>query len=117
MGLGIERSVTTDHATAADAARRDGADLVAALVPTQAASRTEAPSRPVWEYRSELLERGLMGWGSGRVDLRALQQRLDELGADGWELVHVSWDHRVRGKRGGHVLLFKRPGVADHTLG
>jgi hypothetical protein len=72
-----------------------------------------APERPLWEYRTELLERGFMGFGSGQVDQRALDERLDELGAEGWELVHATWDQSVRGKRGGHLLLFKRPRLAS----
>ena len=66
------------------------------------------PARETWEYRTELLERGFLGWRSEQLDLRALQERLDELGQDGWELVHASWNHRVRSRHGGHVLLFKR---------
>ena len=102
-------------------ARRDGADLVTALLPAQAApqglSRATVPERVLWEYRTELLERGFMGFGSGQVDLRALEKRLDELGADGWELVHATWDQSVRGKRGGHLLLFKRPRAGSQATG
>ncbi len=53
-----------------------------------------------------------MGLGNEQVDLESLQGLLDELGADGWELVQASWNHRVRRKRGGHLLLFKRPRAA-----
>lgn len=117
--LGIERSASPDQATVDE--RRDGADLVTALLPAQAApqslSRATAPERVLWEYRTELLERGFMGFGSGQVDLRALEGRLDELGADGWELVHATWDQSVRGKRGGHLLLFKRPRAGSTPAG
>jgi hypothetical protein len=50
-----------------------------------------------------------MGWGKEQVDMHKLQDRLDALGQDGWELVDVSWNHRVRRKHGGHLLIFKRP--------
>lgn len=83
-------------------------DLVTALLPSQAA-RVPAPQG--WEYRTELLEHGFLGWGSEQVDLRKLQGRLDALGVEGWELVKVSWNHRVRRKHGGHLLIFKRPRV------
>ena len=114
-GLEIERSASPHQATLDGDPRGDGADLVTALLPAQPApqglSRPAAPERVLWEYRTELLERGFMGFGSGQVDQRALEARLDVLGAEGWELVHASWDQRVRGKRGGHLLLFKRPRI------
>ena len=81
-------------------------DLVTALLPSRAARE---PERQVWEYRTELLEHGFLGWRSEQVDLRTLQERLDTLGPDGWELVNVSWNHRVRRRHGGHLLIFKRP--------
>jgi len=83
-------------------------DLVTALLPSRARAREPEAGRPVWEYRTELLEHGFLGWGSEQVDLRALQERLDALGADGWELVNASWNHRVRRRHGGHLLIFKR---------
>jgi hypothetical protein len=95
-------------------ANGDADGLVAALLP----SRTPRPQpvredeRLVWEYRTELIERGFMGFGNEQVDLEALQALLEELGADGWELVQASWNHRVRRRRGGHVLVFKRPRAA-----
>ena len=110
--LDIERSTSSDLTTIDDDPRRDGADIVASLLPSQALPSPAAAERPLWEYRTELLERGFMGFGSGQVDLHALEGRLDELGAEGWELVHATWDQSVRGKRGGHLLLFKRPRVA-----
>ncbi|MCZ7589674.1 MAG: DUF4177 domain-containing protein [Gaiella sp.] len=80
-------------------------DLVTALLP----SRTvREPAPGMWEYRSELLEHGFLGWGKEQVDLHKLQDRLEALGAEGWELVNVSWNHRVRRRHGGHLLIFKR---------
>jgi hypothetical protein len=109
---------TTSRATgppqAADHRSNGDADgLVAALLPSRAAREPARPSEPlVWEYRAELIERGFMGFGNEQVDLETLQALLEELGAEGWELVQASWNHRVRRKRGGHVLLFKRPRLA-----
>ena len=102
----IEGSPSPDQAT-----NGDGETLVAALLPSKAVtdSAPHAPSTPEWEYRTELLEHGFMGWGKEQVDMRKLQDRLDTLGRDGWELVHVSWNHRVRRRHGGHLLIFKRP--------
>jgi hypothetical protein len=102
----IEGSASPDRAT-----NGDGEALVTALLPSRAvpdADVTSAPA-PEWEYRTELLEHGFMGFGKEQVDMHKLQDRLDVLGRDGWELVHVSWNHRVRRKHGGHLLIFKRP--------
>jgi Domain of unknown function (DUF4177) len=94
-----------DHASNGDV---DG--LVAALLPSRAPREQASASEPVvWEYRTELIERGFMGFGNEQVDLETLQALLDGLGAEGWELVQATWNHRVRRRRGGHVLLFKRP--------
>ena len=104
---------------AADTASNGDVDgLVAALLPSRA-SRPQAPGPEpvVWEYRTELIERGFMGFGNEQVDLETLQTLLDGLGADGWELVQASWNHRVRRRRGGHVLLFKRPRAAAASRG
>lgn len=98
----VEQSPSPDQATGGNGA----AELVAALLPTRPQARE--PERQVWAYRTELLEHGFLGWGKEQVDLRKLQDRLDALGADGWELVNVSWNHRVRRRHGGHLLIFKR---------
>ena len=112
MGISetIERPASADPATNGDSAA-EVTDLVTALLPTRAAPEREAAGEeaaPEWEYRTELLEHGFMGWGKEQVDMHKLQDRLDVLGPDGWELVHVSWNHRVRRRHGGHLLIFKR---------
>ena|GEM_PF-1852683 len=109
MGISesIEQSASPHQAT-----NGDGEALVTALLPSRAVPETDAsgePTAPEWEYRTELLEHGFMGFGKEQVDMQKLQDRLDALGQDGWELVHVSWNHRVRRKHGGHLLIFKRP--------
>ena len=108
MGISesIDRPASPDQAT-----NGDGDALVTALLPSRAVPETDVPrelAAPEWEYRTELLEHGFMGFGKEQVDMQKLQDRLDALGQDGWELVHVSWNHRVRRKHGGHLLIFKR---------
>ena len=70
------------------------------------APREQAPAgAPVaWEYRTELIERGFMGFGNEQVDLETLQSLLDGLGADGWELVQMTTN-----AQGGLIAFFKRP--------
>ena len=109
MGISdsIEPSASPHQAT-----NGDGDALVTALLPSRAPSEEVAERdrvAPEWEYRTELLEHGFMGFGKEQVDMHKLQDRLDALGQEGWELVHVSWNHRVRRKHGGHLLIFKRP--------
>ena len=107
MGESFDRSTSPHQAT-----NGDGEALVAALLPSTATPERDAtrePAPPEWEYRTELLEHGFMGFGKEQVDMQKLQARLDTLGHDGWELVHVSWNHRVRRKHGGHLLIFIRP--------
>jgi hypothetical protein len=104
--VGTERAIEQDLSSNSATDGNGAGELVTALLPSRAARRQ---ARETWEYRTELLEHGFMGWRSEQVDLRVLQDRLDELGTDGWELVNVSWNHRVRGRHGGHLLIFKRP--------
>ena len=101
-----ERAIEQRPAPGPAADGNGAGDLVAALLPSRAARE---PGEQLWEYRTELLEHGFMGWRSEQIDLHVLQERLDTLGSDGWELVNVSWNHRVRRKHGGHLLIFKRP--------
>jgi len=109
--LGISESI--DRPGSPDQATNGDSDaLVTALLPSRAVPETGVPPDPAppeWEYRTELLEHGFMGFGKEQVDMQKLQDRLEALGQDGWELVHVSWNHRVRRKHGGHLLIFKRP--------
>jgi Domain of unknown function (DUF4177) len=108
----IDPPLSADPTTNGAQADGDRNDLVTALLPSRApldTPRAVEQAAPEWEYRTELLEHGFLGWGSEQVDLRKLQDRLDTLGPQGWELVHVSWNHRVRRKHGGHLLIFKRP--------
>ena len=108
--MGISESIE-QSASPGQATNGDGEALVTALLPSKATPGHDAspePSVPEWEYRTELLEHGFMGFGKEQVDMRKLQDRLDALGQDGWELVHVSWNHRVRRRHGGHLLIFKR---------
>lgn len=108
-GTAIDPSPSADQTTNGAVEHTDG--LVAALLPSRTkrdAGTADEQAASEWEYRTELLEHGFMGWGREQVDLRKLQGRLDLLGREGWELVHVSWNHRVRRKHGGHLLIFKR---------
>jgi hypothetical protein len=59
-----------------------------------------------FEYRTEVLT-SMVGRDKVRVD--DLEDLLQKYGAEGWELVTLNLDADLRGKRDGHLLVFKRP--------
>jgi hypothetical protein len=66
-----------------------------------------------WEYTTVVMQHPFMGWWREDVNLRALDEQLDTLGAEGWELVDVWWNKKIRGKRSGHLMLLKRPSFTE----
>jgi Domain of unknown function (DUF4177) len=58
-----------------------------------------------FEYRTEVLT-SMVGRDKVRVD--DLEDMLRKYGAEGWELVTLNLDADLRGKRDGHLLVFKR---------
>lgn len=61
-----------------------------------------------YEYTTTVLTHGLMGRKDEELDRKALEQSLNELGAQGWELVKVLTHMALHGEKDGHLLLFKR---------
>ena len=60
---------------------------------------------PKFEYKTEVLT-SMVGRDKLRVgDLEAV---LRKYGAEGWELASLNLDADLRGKRDGHLLIFKR---------
>lgn len=62
-----------------------------------------------WDYRTVVLTHGTLGFHRGELNRRDFEDSLDELGADGFELVWVLMDEKLHGEKDGHVLIFKRP--------
>lgn len=58
-----------------------------------------------FEYKIEVLT-SMMGRDKLRVS--DFEDVLGKYGADGWELVSLTLDADLRGKRDGHLLVFKR---------
>ncbi|WP_046214343.1 DUF4177 domain-containing protein [Paenibacillus wulumuqiensis] len=64
-----------------------------------------------WEYKT--LKLPAAGFINGRVDSHLLQEELNNLGFDGWELVS-SFDTSIsQGDLGEIVLIFKRSALLD----
>ena len=104
---------TSDPPASPPEAQEPPAQLVSELAARL--PRRESATGPLagWEYKTVVLEQGFMGWRSEQVDRRALDAELERLGSEGWELVHVFLNQRIRGQRGGHLMLFKRPSPDD----
>jgi hypothetical protein len=62
-----------------------------------------------FEYTTSVITHGFMGRKEEELDRKALQDSLNEMGAQGWELVKVLTTMALHGEKDGHLLLFKRP--------
>ena len=62
-----------------------------------------------FEYTTAVITHGFMGRHRDEIDTAALEASLNEMGAQGWELVKVLIDQAIHGGKDGHLLLFKRP--------
>jgi hypothetical protein len=65
-----------------------------------------------FEYSTAVVTHGLMGRKRDEIDRAALTTALNEMGAEGWELVRVLADQALHGEKDGHLLLFKRRAAA-----
>ena len=61
-----------------------------------------------FQYTTTVLTHGLLGRKSDELDRTELDKGLNEMGAQGWELVKVLTDMNLHREKDGHVLLFKR---------
>jgi Domain of unknown function (DUF4177) len=62
-----------------------------------------------FEYTTSVITHGFMGRKEEELDRKALETALNEMGAQGWELVKVLTTMALHGEKDGHLLLFKRP--------
>ncbi len=61
-----------------------------------------------FEYMTHVQTGGLLGRKSEELDRSALEKRLNEMGAEGWEFVWLLPDQNLHREKDGHVLIFKR---------
>ncbi|MGX8796208.1 DUF4177 domain-containing protein [Fusibacter sp. JL298sf-3] len=59
-----------------------------------------------WEYHTEQFE--TKGFSGGKLDIAAFNARLNQLGAQGWELVNTFDTNMVDGMSRFVVAVFKR---------
>ena len=61
-----------------------------------------------WEYKTVMIK--ATGWFSGgKVDVNVLDERLNALGKEGWELASGFDTNKLYGETRDVVLIFKRP--------
>ena len=61
-----------------------------------------------FEYTSTVITHGFMGRKDEELDREELLKSLNEMGADGWELVKILTDQAMHSEKDGHLLVFKR---------
>ena len=61
-----------------------------------------------YEYRTEVMTHGFMGIHKGEIKRSMLVEILNDMGRDGWDLVHVWFDQKLQGEKDGHLLIFRR---------
>ena len=65
-----------------------------------------------WEYKRVILDHDLMDWtwsDTGKtMEQQSQEQRLNEMGSEGWELVSMS-SFVANGETAGYAFYFKRP--------
>ncbi len=62
-----------------------------------------------YEYATSVITHGFLGRKEDEMDRAELEQELNRMGADGWELVRIMTDVALHREKDGHLLLFKRP--------
>jgi hypothetical protein len=79
--------------------------------------RAAANGAPVgWDYRTVVMGHGIMGWHKDEINRSDLETQLDQLGREGWELVHVWFDQKLHREKDGHLMVFKRPVFARSAV-
>ena len=61
-----------------------------------------------WEYTTTVIHHGLLGRKADEIDRAELEQMLNEMGVQGWELVKILTDQGLHREKDGHLLVFKR---------
>ena len=63
---------------------------------------------PTYEYRTDVITHGLLGRKEEELDRKEFEERLNALGAEGWEFEKVLTQMALHSEKDGHLLIFKR---------
>jgi hypothetical protein len=63
---------------------------------------------PNYEYRTDVITHGLLGRKEEELDRKEFEERLNALGAEGWEFEKVLTQMALHREKDGHLLIFKR---------
>ena len=63
---------------------------------------------PNYEYLTDVITHGFMGRKDEELDRNEFQERLNTLGAEGWEFEKLLPTMALHGEKDGHLLIFKR---------
>jgi hypothetical protein len=63
---------------------------------------------PTYEYLTDVITHGFMGRKDEELDRSEFQERLNTLGAEGWEFEKLLPTIALHGEKDGHLLIFKR---------
>jgi hypothetical protein len=63
---------------------------------------------PTYEYRTDVLTHGFLGRKDEEFDRGEFENKLNELGAQGWEFEKLLENMALHGEKDGHVIIFKR---------
>jgi Domain of unknown function (DUF4177) len=61
-----------------------------------------------FEYTTSVVTRGFMGRNVEELKRSDLEDDLNRMGAEGWNLVHVFFNTALQHEKDGHLLVFKR---------
>ena len=61
-----------------------------------------------FEYTTSVITHGFLGRKEEELDREELTKQLNEMGAQGWELVKVLTTMALHHEKDGHLLIFKR---------
>jgi hypothetical protein len=61
-----------------------------------------------YEYSTDVITHGFMGRKEAEIDREELETRLNQHGAEGWELDRILMDVALHREKDGHLLIFKR---------
>lgn len=61
-----------------------------------------------YEYTTKVMTHGFMGIHKGEISRPDLERQLNEMGAEGWDLVHAWFDQKLQREKDGRLLIFRR---------